>query len=146
MEPNKYYSAEVMGIINELFFDLVENPYEELIFGQRKSTSEEQMKSFVLITSPVRWSDRGAYQKTTLRVNCFCRERANGVLPFDKVGKLTDAMMKKFPFSNGRFTFGSPVLIHDCVGDGLGFGYSTTHIPLMVHTTDRYKNDETTNV
>lgn len=144
MEPNKYYSTEAMAILNELFFDLVENPEMEIIFGQRKSTAEEQMKSFVLVTAPVRWSDKGAYQKTTVRVNCFCRERANGVLPYDKVGKMTDAMMAKFPLKLGRFTFGSPVLVHDCTGDGLGFGYSTSHIPLMVVTNDRYKNEDTT--
>lgn len=142
METNKDYSVEAMLAMRNLFADLVDDADEEILFGKRKSTSEEQMQKFLLVTAPVRWSDRGAYQKTTLRVNCFVRERANGVLPIDKIGALTNAVMAKFPYKTERFSFINPTLIHNCVGDGLGFGYSTLHIDVKVFTTDRYKNVE----
>lgn len=147
MEANKDYSAEAMLSLRGLFEDLVDDADTQLYFGKRPSTTKEQLPSFVLVTSPVRWSDKGAYQETTIRVNCFVRERANGILPLDKVAELTNAMMAKFPTTlEQRFKFGSPIQIHNCVGDGLGFAYSTTHIPLMVLTFDRFKSEETQSI
>lgn len=143
METNKDYSAEVMLALRDYFKDLVDDPDTQLHFGKRPSTTEEQMQSFILITCPVRWGDRFAFQKTTIRVNCFVRERANGILPLDKVASLTNAVMAKFPATlEGRFKFSSPVQIHNCVGDGLGFAFSTTHIDLMVLTFDRFKSED----
>lgn len=130
------YSADALKELSKAIADVSSNVFP----SARPKTVKEQMKSFVVISCPTRWSDKGILQRTTMRIQCFYREKENGVMPVGNVGSMCKKVFEKFPFKSGRFTYSKPVLIHDCASDNLGFGYATIHITLQVNTTDKFNN------
>lgn len=129
----KHYVSEVLKDICGRFSDVTEKVFPE----HRPSALSKQTDNMIVVSLPVVIDDQNAWQKTTLRIEIFARNRSNGISPTGELEQILNAVLEKFPIVSERYSVTNPniVLKGD---DGLGFTVWNIQAKLLVNTTDSY--------
>lgn len=130
----RYYIAEVLQEVCTQMKDVSRNVFSE----SRPSATQQQMDDFLVVSLPVSIEDRNAWQRTTLRIEIFVKNRVSGVAYTKKLQELLDMVVSKFPIVTRRFSATSPRLLLKGA-DGLGFTVWNIQTKLIINTTDSYK-------
>lgn len=130
----QYHIAEVLQEVCTQMKDVSANVFPE----SRPSATQQQMSDFIVVSLPVLIDDQNAFQRTTLRIEIFVKNRASGVAYTKRLQELLNATIGKFPIATKRFSATAPRLLLKGA-DGLGFTAWNVQAKLIINTTDSYK-------
>lgn len=130
----QYHIAEVLQEVCTQMKDISKNVFPE----SRPSATGQQMDDLMVVSLPVSIDDQNAWQRTTLRIEIFVKNRASGVAYTKKLQELLNATISKFPIVTKRFSVTSPRLLLKGT-DGLGFTVWNVQAKLIINTTDSYR-------
>ena len=134
MHVTKVYTSELLQLLCEGFAEaLGVTVYSE----HRPLALQELVDEFLVISLPSLVQDQNAFQKTTLRVSIYVKNKANGIVNTPRLGEIEQSVCDMFPYHSGRYSAAKPktTLKGD---DGLGFTFRIIQAKLQINTTDSY--------
>lgn len=91
----------------------------------------------IVVSLPIAIDDQNAWQKTTMRIEIFVRNRSSGISPTRELEQILNAVLEKFPIVSERYSVTNPKIVLKG-DDGLGFTVWNIQAKLLVNTTDSY--------
>ncbi len=134
MRVDKFYIAQVLKDVCNALSGISEN----ISADNRKTTSQKQMKDFIVVSLPTNIPSSKVFQNTTLRIDIAARNIHNGLEDTERLQKMLDNVMSKFPLSYKRFSAFRPTLVLKG-DDGIGFSHWLINSVLTINMTDSYK-------
>lgn len=134
MHVTKVYTSELLQLLCEGFAEaLGVTVYSE----HRPLALQELTDEFLVISLPSLVQDQNAFQKTTLRISVYVKNKANGIVNTSRLGEITQSVCDMFPYHSGRYSATKPKLTLQS-DDGLGFTVWIIQAKLQINTTDSY--------
>lgn len=105
--------------------------------GHRPEALQDRVDDFIVVSLPNGLDDKSVFQRGVVRIEIFCRNRANGIEDVVRLQDMLFAICREFPMCFERFSLTDPKLMvkgHD----GIGFSVWNVQCRIMVNTTDSY--------
>lgn len=134
MHVTKVYISELLQILCEGFAEaLGATVYSE----HRPLALQELADEFLVISLPSLVQDQNAFQKTTLRISVYVKNKANGIVNTSRLNEIAQSVCGMFPYVSGRYSATRPEVALKS-DDGLGFTVWIIQANLQINTTDSY--------
>lgn len=134
MRVDKFYVSQVLEDVCGALSGISEN----ISANSRKTASQKQMKDFIVVSLPTNIPGNKVFQNTTLRIDIAAKNIHNGLEDTERLQKMLDNVMSKFPLSYKRFSAFRPTLVLKG-DDGIGFSHWLINSVLTINMTDSYK-------
>lgn len=129
----KHYISKILKDMCKRLSDVAERVFPE----HRPSALSKQTDNMIVVSLPIAIDDQNAWQKTTMRIEIFVRNRSSGISPTRELEQILNAVLEKFPIVSERYSVTNPKIVLKG-DDGLGFTVWNIQAKLLVNTTDSY--------
>lgn len=133
MHITRFHISDVLESICKSLEGITDKVYS----GKRPDAVQEQQKSFLVVSVPVGLDDQNAWQRGTLRISIYVRNKANGIENTKKLDAVLNAVAAKFPLVGERYSATNPSVVLKGY-DGVAFDVWHVQCRLIINTTDSY--------